>query len=181
MAMSMVLEGVRDFLRQENGWKAGQCEIQQGATPTNTSRGMYVALDDAGVDTAAADQHYLKEIYSIEIAIWTETGSLPADLSGQAQLKADKYTPGRATLHKLERRIIAQLHQKQEPRNQINAEFGLPGSDGCIFLMPLVYGGRPKNETFGAIQQGAQNVAQWLGRRLRFRGFDRTQKIGSVK
>lgn len=179
--MAMLLEGVRDFLRKENSWKLGQCDIQQGANPTNTSRGFYIALDDDGVQTATPENHFLKERYTIQIAIWTETGSLPADMSGMAQLRSDKYTKGRATLDSLERKILAQLHQRQEPRNETNAQFGLPGEAGCIFLLPLAYISRPKNEVFGAIQQGAANVAQWLGRRLRFTGFDRTQNIGSVK
>ena len=181
MSMAMALEGTRDFLRTENGWKLGDCDIQQGGNPTNTSRGRYIALDDAGVETVGADQHYLKETYIIEISIWTNTGTLPADMSGMAQLKADKYTTGRDTLDKLERAIVSQLHQRQEPRNQVNSQFGLPGTDGCVFLMPWIYQGRSKNELQGQVQSGAANVAQWLGRRLRFRGFDRTQNIGSVK
>ena len=179
MSMALVLEGIRDFLRSENGWKKGECDIRQGGVPTETSRAFYVAIDDAGVETAGADQHYLKEIYSIEIAIWTETGSLPADMSGLAQLASDKYTIGRETLDNLERAIIGQLHQEQDPRNQINTQFNLP-AEGCIFLMPMIYSGRPRNEIIGAARRGSQ-IAQWLGRRLRFRGFDRIQKIGSVK
>lgn len=179
MSMAMALS-VRDFLRKENGWDVNRCDIQQGGTVPDIARQFYVTLDDAGVQTGPAENYYLKEILSIEVGIWVETGHIPADMSGHAQLKNDDYIKGTVTLDDMERAIIAQLHHREEPRNQINEQFGLPGDDGDIFLLNFVYGGRPRNEIQGVFQN-QNRVGQWLGRRLRFGGLTRNQKIGCVK
>jgi hypothetical protein len=180
MAMSMILEGVRDFLQKENGWDKHRCGIQQGGLPPAVTRGFYVALDDAGVETSPPENHYLKEIYTIEVAVWRETAPISADLSGIAQLKSDQYIKGAATLHDIERKVIRSIHHNQALRNAINGQFVLPGSDGDLFLLPLIYTGRGRNELQGVFAQNQQQSAQWLGRRLRFRGATRNQKIGSI-
>ena len=79
----------------------------------------------------------------------------------------------------MERAIVGQLHQRQEPRNAINAQFDLPGPLGDIFLLPLFSNGRGKNEMVEPFSTG--RASQWLGRRLRFNGFLRNQKIGMVE
>ena len=179
--MAMALEGVRDFLRRCNDWDVDHCEIQQKGTIPGIARGFYVTLDDRGIETGPDDNHYLKEIYTIEIGIWTETASLSPDMSGNAQLKSDKYIKGATTLDDLERTLARQLHHKNEPRNQINEQFGLPGTDGDIFLQNLIWKGRPGNEIQGVPQGSQNNVGQWLGRREIYRGFTRNQNIGCVQ
>ena len=181
MSMAMAVEGLRDFLQQVLGWDKNQCNIQQGARPPAVANNFYVALDDGGIETGPAENYYLHEIYTIQIAIWVSAGAIPADMSGEVQLQSDRYIPGAATLDSMERSIVGLLHQRQEPRNQINTQFGLPGDKGDVFLRPLIWSGRPTNEVIGVAAAGQHQSPQWLGRRERFRGFDRNSKIGMVR
>jgi hypothetical protein len=177
----MMLTGVRDYLRETNGWKFHQCGIQYRSSPPQLARGFYVALSCSGVQGGPAGNHYLKETYALTLGIWKESGVLPADLVGHAQLNSDEYQKGSETLDSLERKLIDQLHQAQEVRNVVNGKFGLPGSNGGEFLLPFHYDSGGDDELvspFGG-QQGT--AAQYLGRRLRFVGFTRNQRIGSIR
>ncbi len=180
MSRAMVLEGLRDFLRKENGWTFTRCDIQHKSTPPALARGLFIALDDAGVTAGPQENYYLQEQFGITVGVWIETAIQPADMSGNTELKTAKYIEGGVTLDDLERRMIRQLHQKYDTMAFVNCKFGLPGENGDKFIAPMFYGGSGKTE---AVNPNPQNdrAAQWFGRRLRFSGFNRNQTIDCMR
>lgn len=180
MSMAFALEGIRDFLRKENDWSVKQCTIQHTAEPPQLAKGFHIALDDNGVATSTRENHYLQEQYAVIVGVWIEAAITPADYAGTLQLAESIYQKGTLTLNDIERLVITQIHQQNEPRNFTNCKFGLPGEKGDIFLAPMIYDGRGTNETIASNQNNPRS-AQWLGRRLRFSGFQRNQKIGCAR
>lgn len=180
MSGAMIKEGIRDFLRSENGWNQNQCEVQTDGQPPSIARNFYVAIGSITVRTRALTQHFLGEQFTLTVSIWWETANTPADMSGNAQLRQVLHQTAVTTLEDLERLVIRQLHNVQEPRNAVNGQFSLPGANGDQFLLPFNYDGRGDDERINP-NAGSRTSSQWLGRRLPFTGFDRNQKIGSVR
>lgn len=173
MSMGMVLEGVRDWLRTQNNWDVKTCGVQMGNVPPNTAGPKYISLDDDGVDTGPDNTHALTEIFGLEIAIWRRPGHLTKDYRDQAYLPEDRYLPEISNLHDLERRVVFFLHQRWDLVAWLNTKYGLPDSGkGDNFTGQLVYRGRSKLDSV-ATDKGEL----YIGRRLRFRGLRRVQKI----
>lgn len=176
MSMGMALEGVRDWLRDKNGWTNQECGVMFRCVPPNRAGQKFIAIDDGGVETGPANTYGLTEIYNIEIGIWRRPGHLPKDMLGQAMLPEDLYLPEISTLNDLERRVIFWLHFKKELPPYLNAKYGLPDEGrGDIFQEMLTYRGRTKVET--AQPDEGQPGLVFIGRKLRFRGLKRIQKI----
>lgn len=176
MSMGMALEGVRDWLRSKNDWSNIECGVHYQTVPPNRAGQKFIGIDDGGVETGPANTHALTEIYMIDIGIWRRPGHLPKDMLGNVMLPEDLYLPEISTLNDLERRVVFWLHQRWDLLNYINGKYGLPDEGrGDNFTGQLVYSGRSKVETASPDQQ--QPGIVFLGRKLRFRGLRRVQKI----
>ena len=180
MSKAMVYEGVQDYLRDQQDWTINQCAVQHGGEPPALARGIYVAVNGVSVQTRSMEQFFLAEQFTVSINVWWESAITPADFSGLGKIKSNPHQPGATTLEDLERSVIRELHHSQDFRNSLNGKFSLPGSDGDIFLMPLIYDGSGEDERLN-VNSNNQKSAQWLGRRLRFTGLDRNQVIGSIR
>ena len=179
MSMGLALEGARDFLRQETGWSANQCGIQHQGIPPATAGDFYVAVDDNGVETGREVNNELREIVGLEISIWRRERDMPQDMSGLSFLDQHRYKVAATTLENMERLVIKTLHHNWSFRVFINDRFALPSDAvGDVFLGSLTYRGRGRNETVGLPE--SNDATMFIGRRLRFRGLHRTQKIGSM-
>jgi hypothetical protein len=173
MSMGMVLEGVRDWLRTKNEWDHMTCGVMAGSIPPNRAGQKYVALDDDGVDTGPDNTHGLTEIFGLEVGIWRRPGHLPKDQQWNMVIPEDVYLPEVDNLNKLERNVIFLLHQRWDLAAWLNQKYGLPSSaTGDAFTGQLVYRGRSKIEA-----ASGDGTNRFIGRRLRFRGLRRVQKI----
>jgi hypothetical protein len=176
MSMGMALEGVRDWLRDRNGWTNMECGVMFRCIPPNRAGQKFIAIDDGGVETGPDNTHALTEIYTLEVGIWRRPGHLPKDMLGQSMLPEDLYLPEISTLNDMERRVIFWLHNRWELLTYINGKYGLPDEGrGDNFIEKLSYRGRTKVET--AQPDEGQPGLVFIGRKLRFRGLKRIQKI----
>lgn len=173
MSMGMVLEGVRDWLRDQNSWKAIECGVMMNTVPPNRAGQKYVGIDDDGIDTGPENTHALTEYFSLSIGIWRRPGHLPKDQQWNMVVPEDVYLPEISNLHDLERRVIFYLHNRWDLVGYLNKKYELPDAGrGGTFTGQLVYRGR------GKIESAAGDEAnRFIGRRLRFRGLRRVQKI----
>lgn len=183
MSLGMVLHGVRDYLRQQNGWTVQNCGVQKDAVPPATAGQFYVSIDDTGVDGTAADNDHLSEQFNLEIGVWRRSGGKPDDRLGQLKLPEDIYLHNVLSLTDLERRVLVSqdnaggLHQNWAVRSYINTLFGLPSfAAGPEFTGVLSFRGFSRLESIVLAGTNAQNPA-FYGRRLRFHGLQRVQII----
>ena len=144
-----------------------------GSIPPGRAGQKYVALDDDGVDTGPDNTHALTEIFGLEIGVWRRPGHLPKDREWNMVIPEDVYLPEIDNLHKLERAVIFYLHQRWDLVAYLNQKYGMPNSgSGDSFTGQLVYRGRSKIEAAIGDEKN-----RYIGRRLRFRGLRRVQKI----
>lgn len=186
MSMGMGLHGIQDWLRQEYGWKANQCGVQYRCLPPATAGDYYVAIDDAGVETGPEETDALTEILSPEIGIWRRPSGKPADRLGLLKLPEDIYLNSIYSNTNLERMVICPtredtskggLHMNWGFVTFLNSKFELPSADlGAGFLSPLIFRGFSRFETVG-IPGKSNDPDVFYGRRLRFRGLKRIQKV----
>lgn len=175
MSMGMVLEGVRDWLRDKNDWKVIECGVMMDTVPPNRAGQKYVAIDDDGIDTGPENTHGLTEFYNLSIGIWRRPGHLPKDQQWNMVIPEDTYLPEISNLNDLERRVVFWLHNRWDLAGWLNTKYSLPDAGkGDKFTGQLVYRGRSKIES--AIGDEGN---RFIGRRLRFRGLRRVQKITS--
>lgn len=184
MSMALLLEGVRDYLRSQNElpngdqWGRQQVGIQFKSMPPATAGQFFLSLDDGGVDAPSNPSYYLKEIYTITIGVWRRMGTTPANRRGQQLLADDIYRDQITTLEDLERIAIKQLHEKPVVTQSVNDQFGLPSEAlGDRFQGRLYYTGRSTNETTGLPDSPSE---VFIGRKLRFRGMLRVQRIENM-
>lgn len=172
MSMGMVLESVRDWLRERNSWPQTECGVQLRAVPPNIAGQKYIAIDDDGVDAGPDKNRELSESFGFEVAIWRRPSHLAPDMTGMVMLTEDRYKPEISTLNDLERRVIKHLHQNWDYLAFLNDKFGLADAGrGDNFILPPVYRGRSKID-FAMIDQDTA----FIGRRMKFRGLKRVQK-----
>lgn len=177
-AMSLVLEGTRDYLKTQNSWDTTQCEIQDQGTPPAVAGEFFVALDDGGVETQGEDSELLREIQLIEISVWRRLGGYAPDKVGVMLLDTDIYRNTIETLSTLERKVVSQVHGDWALRVAINTQFGLPDATlGGEFTSSFRYKGRSRPERV-VIPDAEDDV--YLGYRLRFRGMLRNQYVDSI-
>lgn len=176
MSMSAILTATELWLRQENDWEINQCGIQPNSEPPPSAGQWYVSIDDGGIDqTARPEDHYLRELFRVEVGVWRRPDQLPKDRKRDLLKTTSIYAAEAQTLESLERAVIRKLHKSQGWRQLCNTNAGFPSAaNGDQVIMPLVYLGRSKCET---ISFGSQNEHVFFGRRLRFRGADRTQSL----
>jgi hypothetical protein len=186
MSMGMGLHGVRDWLRTQFGWKENQCGVQYQCLPPATADQFYVAIDDAGVEVGPDETDALTEILNIEIGVWRRPGGKPADRLGMLKLPQDIYLAGIYTNTDLERMVLCPtgaaknkggLHKNYGFLTFVNTLFGLPDDDlGAAFMDPLNFRGFSRFESI-AIPGQSTDPDVFYGRRLRFRGLKRIQKV----
>lgn len=179
MSMGMVLEGVRDWLRDRNEWSITECGVTDDGYPPARAGNFYIAVDEDGVDVGPERTNALTEIYKIEVTVWRRPGHLPKDFLGNIVLPEDRYLPEIKTLHDLERRVIYHLHgwraSTNTLRNFLNTKFNLPDvGRGDAFITELMSTGRGRKE-----KHQVDDGMPFIGRRLRFRGLMRVQKISN--
>lgn len=179
MSMAMLLEGTRDYLREQMPLKPEQCDVQHDSIPPWPSGQFYVTLEDTGVAAGPDDSYYFKEIYSIDIGVWRRPGELPKDRWGPFQFREDPYLPSVQTLDKIERRILALLTHKFAAMVDLNNRFGLPSEDlGENFSKPLRYRGRSGMQSKFPPEAGD---VFFIGRVLTLTGSTRLQKVEQQK
>lgn len=186
MSMALALEFTAEWLRDKHGWTVQQCGVQYDAIPAMDAGPLYVAVDDAGVESGDASTDSLKEILTITIGIWRRPEHLMKDKRGILKLPTDKYLIGAYTLAELERTVLVHnsaiagkngLHHNWAFVNGINARYNLPNDqEGAGFITPWSYRGRGRMESI-AIDNGSQQPDSWFGYRLRLRGLQRETKI----
>jgi len=176
MSMDYVLEATAAYLRSKNGWEVSQCDIN--VSPPPAAGQFYVCIDDGGVDQLArAEDYWLKEAFVVEVAIWRRPGQLPKDRLKELLKNTSRLMAEMKTINPLERAVVKTLHKSQGWRGYANTLAGLPiGGKGDLFRVPLIYQGRSKNEFFTD-----PDGNEFFGRRLRFRGADRTQSIEDMQ
>jgi len=175
MSMGAIIEHVRDHLRSALSLAVDQCGVQIGGNPPQRPASFYVAIDEVCVESDAKE--HLREIFEIEIVVWRRLGTLPSDRRGDAHLRDDPYLATLQTLDDLEQSVILAIHANYtDITAATNTALGTGApSGGDIFQMALFYQGRKRSELFP--KRSDQANAQWLGRRLRFRGMTRVQAI----
>lgn len=187
MSMGMGLEAIEKWLRAEYGWKVNQCGVQYQCLPPATADQFYVAIDDAGVENGGSEgTDSLEEVLNIEIGVWRRPGGKPADKLGLLKLPDDVYLPAISTNTDLER--LVQIPSGAAKRNGglhrnygflifVNELFKLPSDElGAKFTEPLLFRGANRFESIAFA--GAKNDAHaFYGRRIRFRGLKRIQKV----
>lgn len=173
MSIGMVLEATRDWLREKNGWSPAQCGVSDEGYPFEKSGQIYIGIDEDGISAGPPETYALTETFQIEVAVWRRPGHLPKDMYDQLVVPEDRYLPEVSTLHDLERRVLFWLHHRWPFLTYINAKYGLPDSGrGDKFTEALTYSGSSRKEVY-TVREGVA----YMGRRLRFRGLKRTQKI----
>jgi hypothetical protein len=175
MSIGMVLEATRDWLRARNSWKFDQCGVCDEGYPFEKSGQLFVGIDEDGVTAGPANTYGLTETFQLSIAVWRRPGHLPKDMYDQMVIPEDRYLPELSTLHQLERRVMFWLHHRWEFLNYINEKYKLPDAGrGDKFTEALTFAGSSKKEVY-VVREGVA----YMGRRLRFRGLKRIQKITS--
>lgn len=179
MSMAMLLEGTRDYLREQMPLKATECDIQHDSIPPWPSGQFYVTLEDSGVAPGPDQSYYLKEIFSIDIGVWRRPGDIPKDRWGTFQFRDNQYLGSVQTLDRIERRIIELLHQKPAAMVALNEKFGLPSAEaGDNFSSFLRYRGRSGMQN--KFPPEADGI-MFIGRVLSFSGSMRLQKVTQQK
>ena len=179
MSMAMLLEGTRDYLREQMPLTAHECDVQFQSIPPAVAGQFYVTLDDAGVASGPDGSYYLKEIYSIEISIWRRPGPMQRDNWGQFEFRENKYLGSVQTLDKIARKIIELLHHKPAAMTDLNDRFGLPNEHlGENFSTSLRYRGR--SGVLTSVLPENPEIA-FIGRTLTFSGSMRLQSIPQQK
>lgn len=180
MSMAMVLEGSQDFLRQLYEWKPTECVVAPETLPTASAGPFFIGIDEGSVEGGEENSHKLKEVFNIEIGIWRRPHNLPKDRWREYLKVQNMYLPEVATLDTLERQVITALHGYGKRNGGpslwefINTKFQLPISGrGDRFNGTLMYKGRGKSEVISLPAE--EGGGEFYGRRLRFRGLDRTQ------
>ncbi len=177
-AMSMVLEGTRDYLIDQNSWNINQCDIQFRGVPPAVAGDFFISLDDGGTEAPDEISELLKEIQIIEVAVWRRLGGVPRNKQGVLFLNTDLYRATVETLSSLERKVMAKVHGQWALRLAINAQFSLPDATlGGEFTSRFAFTGRSRPEAV-VIPDAEDDV--YLGRRLRFRGMMRRQYVESI-
>lgn len=186
MSLGMGLHGVRDWLRSQYGWKENQCGVQYQCLPPASADNFYIAIDDAGVETGPEETDALTEVLNIEIGAWRRPGGKPADRLGMLKLPQDLYLAAVHTNTDLERAVITPtgasrdkggLHKNYGAMNFINTLFRLPDADlGAGFMEPLHFRGCGRFESI-TVPGKSSDPDVFYGRRLRFRGLKRIQKV----
>lgn len=183
MSISLVLQGVRDYLRAEYQWRPEECGVTPNAEPIPTAGQFFVGIEQSGVETGLESTDSLKETFTVEIGIWRRAGSRPPDRFGTLHLPSDLYLANAHTLHELQRKVVVSingqggLHKNYRFLTFLNSLFGLPNlDDGPDFTTPLQWlGGQMRPEGIQAGQN--DNGPAFIGYRLRFRGLLREQLL----
>jgi hypothetical protein len=179
MTMGMVLEATRDYLRQRCELEKNQCGIQYLGNPPPSAVNIYVTINDDGMDTGDDTSYYLREITRIEVGVWRQPNGIARDRAGEWMLPENIYGTYLTTIEQLERKVIQALAWSYSFLNFLNEHAGLPMTGkGGAFKQPLRYVGRAPIEAI-TVDNGTQNGAGWIGRRLRFRGAERIQRVDS--
>lgn len=179
MSMAMLLEGTRDYLREQMPLTAHECDVQFQGTPPAVAGQFFIALEDAGLASGPEESHYLKEIYSIEISIWRRPGPLQRDRWGEFEFRENKYLGSAKTLEKIERSIIELLHHKPAAMVDLNTRFSLPSEHlGENFSSSLRYRGR--GGVLTNVLPESPEIA-FIGRTLTFSGSMRLQTVPQQK
>lgn len=179
MSISLVLQGVRDYLRAEYQWRQNECAVTTNAEPIPTAGDFFIGVEQVGVETGQEATDSLKEAFTVEVGVWRRAGSRPPDRFGELRMPSDLYLANMHTLHELQRKVVVSsagaggLHKNYRFRTFVNSLFGLPNlDDGPEFTTPLYWlGGALRPE---GVEVGEGGPA-FFGYRLRFRGMLREQ------
>ncbi|MEM8681664.1 MAG: hypothetical protein AAGF97_20135 [Planctomycetota bacterium] len=170
------METLRDRWSSEQ-WNQNSVNIHMGATPPPTAGQFYVSIDEQGEDETSVDaSQELRERVSIQVAVWRRVADVPQDMTSQVMLPTNIYRATSSSLSAIQRRVIIALHKQysvmEAYNDKIRAQQG-SGENWGIASLPLRYVGRTPNEQYNAANEGGAFVF-WLGRRLSFRGLERT-------
>lgn len=178
MSMALVLEGVRDFVRGQYGWTRKQVTIRFEGQPPAMAADWHIAFDDGGSDVDAGSTYMLQEGLALTVGVWRRITDTPDDRYAELIKRTNIYTGQVASLDKLVRQVISALHLNYAVATDLNTLWGLPnGEHGSTFESALRYRGHSGTEKFSHVESPD---LIWLGRRLRFSGLRRQQKIGSI-
>ncbi len=185
MSMGPALEGTRDYLREhanirnKPGAENKRVTIEFNLFPPPMASNWHIALDDGGIETGNQVNNELVEVLTLMVGIWKRPGGVAPDRQGNLMLETDLYQRQVSTIEQLERAIIKTLHENHAVDAYINTKFGLPVAGlGDAFGGRWVYRGRQKMESVALPDYQGSPV--WIGRRLRFTGLKRTQRVSNM-
>lgn len=183
--MGLVLKVVRDHLMELYGWDHTVCGVHMQAHPPATCGQWFIALDDGGIQQVASEKEaWMKERAMFVVAVWRRCGEIPTDKSGDMLLWHPIYRDFGNSLEQLERQVLQGIAGDRyvllsEIRTLTQCD---PGKYGDCPSMPPRYLGRGPTEFLTLPDQQANREQNaFVGRRLRFSGFDRTQSLDSPK
>jgi hypothetical protein len=178
VSMALVLQGVKDYVRGQYGWTNKQVTIRYDGQPPATAADFHIAFDDGGSTVEGPRTYMLQEQLSIVAGVWRRMASTPDDRYAELIKRTNIYTAQVASLDKLVRQVVTAIHHNFTLTSDLNTIWGLPNDEhGSIFESTLTYDGHNGLEKFSHIE--AADLI-WVGRRLRFTGLRRQQKIGSI-
>ncbi len=152
--------------------------LEFGALPPPTASDWYLAFDFAGESqTARPEDYFLREEYSITFGIWKRQTEIPRDRLGRLSLTQDLYRPQALTLHATNRKLVTTFHQKFWLPNYISEKINASESNGNVAISPLIYLGCGANEQYTVDSMRSNDVETFIGRRCKFKGLMRIQKI----
>lgn len=152
--------------------------VEFGAYPPPTASDWYIAIDFGGESqTAGPQQYFLREEYSLLIGIWRRQTEVPRDRLGRMNLRSDLYRPQATTIQAMSRSLIKNLHQQFWLPTEINLKLATDESYGNKVQSPLIYLGSGANEPYTVDSLRTNDVETFIGRRMKFRGLMRSQKI----
>ena len=179
----IVLQAVRDRLRSLYSWTKQQCAIRERGFPSPTSGQFFIGIYGTAMSgTGGENDYFLRQNHTLDVAIWRQTSVNPKDQSGDIYEITDSRRPAIETLDRLESKVTQALHQNQELRAACDA-IAVTDQDTFgreSFKTPLVYLGWNGHEPF-SLPGGGPDGRTFVGRRIRFRGLTRVQRISYMR
>lgn len=159
-------------------WDSRKVGIEYENTPPKTARNFYVSVNESGeTETSVEGSAELRERMEIEVAVWRQVSEFPVDRLGEVMMYSNAYRATANPLNTMQRRAIAAIHQQYPVMNDFNSKIEDLQTGGDLYglaSLPLKYRGRSRTENL-ILPESENSAVFWLGRRLMFSGFDRTQ------
>lgn len=189
--IGLILEQTVGFLQDKLGLDSQFISLQIGGNPTATSPAIFMGVYDEGItNDARPDAQFIREVINVTVGCWVRGGSLPPDRQGQHMGWTKRYhIGGRPSLDKVCRDVLQLLAGETGPQGgprwqlvkRINDVIdATPGTYGDCIVQPLRYVNMGSLERYSPpwmhnSESAGHNL--FFGRRVRFRGMERTQAM----